>query len=150
MEHSASIDQAFRAPVSVARSVNETFRKQISAESVLIIEPVVREGWFHRLARIFLSKRTLRLRGLFEADIVVRPGWFSFDDWRCNSSARWWPANDCTLAILSLHGDQATHLLRIRSKLPFLHPFVPIHLEIQLDGEVVYAEGKYASHDQPH
>ncbi len=34
--------------------------------------------------------------------------------------------------------------LKVRCWLPFLHPFVPMHIEVSVDGEVVFAQGRFA------
>ena len=40
-------------------------------------------------------------------------------------------------------GDTAVHQLHARSELAFLYPFVPMHVEIMIDEEAVFGQGKF-------
>lgn len=40
-------------------------------------------------------------------------------------------------------GDTPVHMIEIRSAIAFLYPFVPMHVQVAVDDEVVFVQGKF-------
>ncbi len=150
MVNQASVEDAFRTPAAEpAREIENSIRKQIDTGRDLKVELLRQNGFTQWTEWLILSRRVLKISGRFDAILVVAPSGIKIDGASSviKSTARWIPEDDTMIAVLDLMGDHPVHFLRIRTRLPFLHPFVSLHLEVQLDGEVVFAEGKFATDD---
>lgn len=145
MVNQASVEDAFRTPVTApAKEIENSIRKQVESGRPLEIELSRQNGFTQWMEWFFFSRRLLKISGLFDVVLEVSPSGLKVDGKVLKSSPSWGPHADTTISVLDLMGNHPMHLLRVRTALPFLHPFVSLHLEVRLDGEVLYAEGKFA------
>ena len=139
-----SIADAFRGPSSGASPrkikglrIPVDSRKPLS---VLKIEPM---GWAAYWGLLFPNATVIQLGGKLNVVLRIYPAFVQIEKRKWTHKSALFGRFAITIPVFDEIGDEAKHQIRIRSELAFLYPFVPMHVEVAIDDEVVFGQGKF-------
>ena len=139
-----SIADAFRSPAPGASAgKSDGLRLRIHRDRPLLVQKVRPVGWAAFWAVFFPNATVVELSGKISVTLYVYPTHVQVHKQRWSSKISFMARYHIAIPIYDEIGDLPTHQLNVRSALAFLYPFVPMHVQIALDDEVAFSQGKY-------
>jgi len=143
-ETETTISSAFRSPPADALpQKSESLRLRVEHDTPLSVKQIRPSGMSAVWGLIFPNATVLELSGRIELKMLIYPSHVQIEKRRWTSSTNLLARFSISIPIYDEIGDQPVHQLVIHSALAFLYPFVPMHVQVALDDEVVFSQGKY-------
>lgn len=135
---------AFRGP-SAEASARKTKGLRIPIHdgkpvSVLQIQPT---GWAAFTGLLFPNATVIELGGKLNVTLRIYPSFVQIERRKWFNTSSLIGRFFISIPVYDEIGDDEKHYLHIRSALSFLYPFVPMHVQVSLDDEVVFGQGKF-------
>ncbi len=144
LETESSISEAFRGPAADAVPKRiDGLRLKVRPD-----EPVrarlIRPTGFKRIwGFLFPNAVEVELSGKFSVTLKIYPSHVQIDKRRWLSKTSVFARFKVAIPVYAEIGDEPAHELVVRGVLAFFYPFVPIHAQVQVDDEIVFAQGKF-------
>lgn len=143
--HEASVADAFRSPAAGKTSEpSEGLRLRVH-DLPIAVQQVKPTGWAKVWAIAFPDATIVQISGRINVTLKIYPTNVHIDDRRWDSPTSVLARYNVTIPVYDEVGDSVVHQLRVRSSLAFLYPFVPMHVQVAIDDEVIFGQGKYES-----
>ena len=140
----SAISEAFRSPSSeTCAAKNDGLRLSIHDDRPLTVTQIRPTGWAAFWGWFFPNATVVELSGRLNVALRIFPSHVQIEKRRWFSSSSVLARFDISIPVYDEIGDAAKHQLRVRSALAFLYPFVPMHVEVSLDDDVVFSQGKF-------
>lgn len=140
----ASIAEAFRSPPPGATAKEKDgLRLRVHPDQTLTARRIRETGWAAFWAIFFPNATVVELSGRINVTLKIYPTHVQIEKRRWFSSTGMLARYSISIPVYDEVGDVAVHQLHARSELAFLYPFVPMHIEIALDEEAVFGQGKF-------
>lgn len=144
-ENQTTVSEAFRSPSSsAALEKNDGLRLAISEGTPIRVERVRQMGWADFIVSLLIpAPTTIQLSGMLNVRLRICPSHVEID------KRKWKPPKPVlaryrlSIPVYDEIGDVPKHLIHVQSRLAFLYPFVPMHIEVSVDDDVVYGQGKF-------
>lgn len=139
----SSVAEAFRSPAAgtVPKKV-EGLRLRIREHEPLRVNQIRPVGWAAVWGWFFPNATVVELSGKLDLTLHIYPSHVQIAGRRWFTSG--FPARLRTsIPVYDEIGDDRKHLVHVRCVLAFLYPFVPMHVEVRLDDETVFGQGKF-------
>lgn len=144
------IDAAWQVkPSQFDTARNQCIRTRVAPDQPFRIRSEPTSKWRNAF-RILTSQNRFTCSGRFNLSLQITPMQVCIGQHRWTSPGGKFGRGSFHIPIFDELGDGELDGaktepidLHIRCTLPFLHPFVPLHIEISLDKEIVYTRGKF-------
>jgi hypothetical protein len=144
MNGKTSIADAFRGPsADAAPRSTKALRIPVDAgkpTSALIIQPT---GWSAVIGLLFPNATVVQLGGKMNVLLRIYPAYVQIGKRKWTNKSAMFGRFTVSIPVFDEIGDEEKYQIRIRSALAFFYPFVPMHVEVAVDDEVVFAQGKF-------
>lgn len=139
-----TIADAFRGPSDEASlKKSEGLRIPINTEKPLRVTQIREKGWAAVWGLLFPNATVIELSGRMNVKLRIFPTHVAIEKRRWFVGSGFFGRFRITIPVYDEFGDSAKHQIRVQSKLAFLYPFVPMHVEVAVDDEVVFGQGKF-------
>jgi hypothetical protein len=140
----SSVADAFRSPPpNAAAKVPDGLRVSLHADQPLLVRQIEPKGWAAFWAVFFPAPTVVELSGKFNATLYIYPTHVQIEKRRWLSKMGIFARYTISIPIYDEIGDAPKHQLHLQSALAFLYPFVPMHVQVTLDDEVAFGQGKF-------
>lgn len=144
-ESETTIADAFRSPArSDQTPQNNGLRRRINAQEALVVRRLMPRGFAALWGLIFPNATVVQLSGKVNLTLRVYPSHVQIENRRWFSSTSVLARFHIEIPLFDEIGDQPVHQIVVDSALAFLYPFEPMHVQIAIDEEVVFRQGKFA------
>ncbi len=139
-----SVADAFRSPPpGAAAKVSDGLRVSLHADQPLLVQQIAPRGWAAFWAIVFPAPTVVELSGKFSATLHIYPTHVQIEKRRWLSKMGVFARYSISIPVYEEIGDAPKHQLHITSALAFLYPFVPMHVQVTLDDEAIFGQGKF-------
>lgn len=141
-----TISEAFRSPAADAMPQKiDGLRLRVNHDEPLRIKQIRPRGMAAVWGLVFPNATILELSGRVNVTMRIYPSHLAIEKRRWVSSTSVLARFSISIPVYDEIGDRPVHQLVVQSALAFLYPFVPMHVQLALDDEVVFRQGKYAA-----
>ena len=143
-ESETTIADAFRSPAGsdLARQ-NDGVRLRIDQEQALRVRHITAQGFAAVWGLLFPNATVVELSGKVNLRLRIYSTHVQIENRRWFSSSSVLARFRIEIPLFDEIGDQATHMIVVESALAFLYPFVPMHVQVSFDDEIVFRQGKF-------
>lgn len=139
-----SVADAFRSPpAGVAVQESDGLRMSLRHDLALSVQQVRPFGWAAFWGIFFPSATVIELSGKFNVILHIYPTHVQIEKRRWYSKMGVLARYSISIPVYDEIGDHPVHQLTIQSVLAFLYPFVPMHIQVTLDEDVAFGQGKF-------
>ena len=139
------VSEAFRSPASFTTAKDDGIRLSIDSSKDLFVRNLQPTGWGAVWSWLFPSATVVELSGRLNVTLKVFPSHVQIRKRRWFSKSSVLARFEIAIPVFEEIGDEPSHQIIVRSALAFLYPFVPMHVEVAVNDQVVFAQGKFAS-----
>ena len=139
-----TINDAFRSPSEQASpKKTEGLRIPINEEKPLRVIRIRETGWAAVWGWFFPNATVIQLSGKMDVTLRIFPTHVQIEKRRWFVGSGLFGRFRISIPVYDEIGDTAKHQIQVQSRLAFLYPFVPMHVEVAVDDEVVFGQGKF-------
>ena len=139
-----SVAAAFRSPPAEATSTkSDGLRLRIYRDQDLAAQSISPVGWAAFWGVFFPSATVVELSGKLNETLHIYPTHVQIEKRKWFSGKGVLARYRISIPVYDEIGDSPVHHLHIQSALAFLYPFVPMHVCVMLDDEVVFGLGRF-------
>jgi len=135
---------AFRGPSADAtpRKI-KGLRIPIHDEKELRVVKIEPTGLAVFTGLLFPNATVIQLEGKLNVRLRIYPSFVQIERRKWFNTSSLIGRFSISIPVFDEIGDTEKHFIHIRSTLAFLYPFVPMHVEVAVDNEVVFGQGKF-------
>ena len=140
----ASVTDAFRSPppAAVPKDSDGVLRLRIYPQESLQVQSIPPSGWAAFWSIFIPGATVVQISGRINVTLRVYPLHVQIENRRWHGDLGMF-GYSVSIPVFDEIGDDKIFTFHARSKMAFLYPFVPMHVEVAIDNEVIFGQGKF-------